>query len=381
MKRRRIFCIVRHHIFSLDFGVMHKSVYLGLDAHTRTCVLVAMDSSGQLLSTKGFSTSEAALIHHIREISADQKYLALEESSLAGWIAEALRSHVTELVVCDPRQNALISRGGNKNDYEDAHKLCRLLRMGELKPVYHSDESHRVDFRIAVQQYLSFRDDHARIKNQIKAKYQQAGVVRTAGTKIFSKQHRNDYLHQLPSEARQQIIANLYESLDATGALRKKARKTMIKLGQRYEEISQFQRMPGIGVVGAHVFSAFILNPYRFDTKQRLWRYCRLGVSKRSSAGKPLAYNRLDRSGRGPLKALSHQCYVSALRTKEPNEVSRFYEASLRRTGNPLHARLNTQRKVLLVLWTIWKQNVSYQSNLFCPPPTSAATAQIMANP
>ena len=120
---------------------------------------------------------------------------------------------------------------------------------------------------------------------------------------------------------------------------------------------------------------------FRIGTKQRLWRYCRLGVVERNSAGKPLAYTRLDRSGRGPLKAVSHPCYISALRTKEPNEVSRFYEASLRRTGNPLHAQLNTQRKVLVVLWTIWKNNVSYQPNLFSPPPTSAGIAQTMVNP
>ena len=30
---------------------MHKFVYLGLDARTRTCVLAAMDSSGHLLCT------------------------------------------------------------------------------------------------------------------------------------------------------------------------------------------------------------------------------------------------------------------------------------------------------------------------------------------
>ncbi len=57
---------------------MHKSVYLGLDAHTRTCVLAAMDSAGHLLSTREFSTSEAALIHHIDGISAHEKYLAVD---------------------------------------------------------------------------------------------------------------------------------------------------------------------------------------------------------------------------------------------------------------------------------------------------------------
>ncbi len=147
------------------------------------------------------------------------------------------------------------------------------------------------------------------------------------GTAVFSKTHRGSYLNQLSTKARQQVVARLYKRLDALGKLRQEARTAMIELGRRDPEITQFQRMPGIGVVGAHVFSAFIQTPHRFATKQKLWRYCRLGVVERSSAGKPLAYKRLDRSGQGALKALSHPCWLSSLRTAQPNEVSLFYDA------------------------------------------------------
>jgi hypothetical protein len=94
----------------------------------------------------------AALIGRVTEFSADNKYLVVEESSLAGWIAATLHPYESELIVCDPRHNALISRDGNKSDLVDAFKLARLLRMDELRPVYHSDVLHRVDFKIAVQQ-------------------------------------------------------------------------------------------------------------------------------------------------------------------------------------------------------------------------------------
>ena len=62
------------------------------------------------------------------------------------------------------------------------------------------------------------------------------------------------------------------------------------------------------------------------------------------------------------------------MRTAQPNEVSLFYDASLRRTGDPVHARLNTQRKILKVLWTIWKKDVAYDSKRFYSPPASAVT-------
>ena len=185
-----------------------------------------------------------------------------EESSLAGWIASVLRPYVTELIVCDPRHNALISYG-NKNDRSDAVDLCRLLRLGEFVEVFHSDQACRTDFKIAVQQYSRVRTDHARLKSQIKAKYQQAGVVNVLGAEVFAKTHRGSYLDRLPTQARQKIIAYLHDRLDATGELRKKARATMVELGKEYPEIQRFQRVPGIGVVGAHVFSAFIQTPHR----------------------------------------------------------------------------------------------------------------------
>ncbi|MCY4172311.1 MAG: hypothetical protein OXF08_12035 [Bacteroidetes bacterium] len=39
--------------------------------------------------------------------------------------------------------------------------------------------------------------------------------------------------------------------------------------------------MSGIGVKGAHVFSEFIQSPDKFATKQKLWRYCKIGIRER----------------------------------------------------------------------------------------------------
>jgi hypothetical protein len=40
---------------------------------------------------------------------------------------DLLKPHVTEVLVCDPRKNALL-KVGNKNDGIDARKLADLLR-------------------------------------------------------------------------------------------------------------------------------------------------------------------------------------------------------------------------------------------------------------
>ena len=50
-----------------------------------------------------------------------------EEGSCAAWLHDLLKPHLTEVVVCDPRKNALL-KSGNENDRIDARKLADLLR-------------------------------------------------------------------------------------------------------------------------------------------------------------------------------------------------------------------------------------------------------------
>jgi transposase len=66
----------------------------------------------------------------------------LEEGTCAAWLHDLLKAHVTEVLVCNPRKNALLKMG-NKNDRIDARKLADLLRCGLLSPVYHGENGVR----------------------------------------------------------------------------------------------------------------------------------------------------------------------------------------------------------------------------------------------
>ena len=154
---------------------MYNHLYFGLDAHKDTCTLAGMDTPGDVVCAKTFPTSESLLIENVNRLCAKTKWLALEESTQSSWIAGVLRPHVNRLIVCDPVHNTLISRGGNKDDITDAIKICRLFRLDELKEVYHADEGHRVDFKIAVQQYLRICKDHSSLKTQLKSSPSRTG--------------------------------------------------------------------------------------------------------------------------------------------------------------------------------------------------------------
>ena len=342
---------------------MKKIAYLAMDVHAKNCVLGEMDYNGTFKGNQVFPTSENNIIEALKAVKAKKKYLTMEESNLAYWVAQISSPYVTEVIPCDPKENALIFRSSVKRDKVDTKKLCRLLRLGELKRVYHPESDERALFKASVQHYIDLRGQQIGLKQKIKAMYRHWGVIDVSGEAVYSVAKRHDYLNQVRHLNIRNQLDRLYSIMDETESMQHKAKKAMIGLGRKYPEIRQFKKIPGIGDISAHIFDAYIQTPDRFANRKKLWRYCRMAVTDRSSDGKPLGYKRLDRSGISEIKAIMYQAWMSAL--KSDNEVKEFYLDSLQRTHSRVHARLNTQRKIIAVMYSLWKSGEAYNSQLF----------------
>lgn len=342
---------------------MKEIAYLAMDLHAKNCTLGQMDDDGSFLGNIEFPTSENNIIDGLKSIKAKEKYLAIEAGTLTYWAAQVANPFVSQVIVCDPRENALIYKSPYKKDKVDTRKLCRLLRLGELNHVYQPENDDRAIFKAAAQHYIDLRNQLIRLKQKVKAMYRHWGVINVFTDAVYSNSGRDKYLGQVKHLPVRDQLLRLYYLMDQTEAMRKSALKSMKQLGRKYAEIREFNKIPGIADISAHVFDAFIQTPHRFAKKNRLWKYCRLSVTDRSSDGKPLGFQRIDPSGIGELKALSYRAFMATM--KSDNEVKRFYLDSLRRTHSRKHARLNTQRKILSVMYSIWKKGAAYRPELF----------------
>ena len=130
---------------------MEKIAYLAMDVHARSCTLGNMDDNGHFRGNLNFFTSEKNIIHALKSVKAKNKFLTIEEGTLTHWAAQVASPYVTEVIACDPRENALIFKSPNKKDPVDTRSLCRLLRLGELKQVYHTQDDDRAIFKAAAQ--------------------------------------------------------------------------------------------------------------------------------------------------------------------------------------------------------------------------------------
>ena len=88
-------------------------------------------------------------------------HVTFEERTSAAWLYTLLKPHVTRVLVCDPRKNALL-KVGNKGDRIDARKLSELLRSNLLRLVFHDDTGLR-SLREMARSYLTITKDVTRV--------------------------------------------------------------------------------------------------------------------------------------------------------------------------------------------------------------------------
>ena len=343
-------------------------LYAALDLHSTTSVLGGMDHDGNKLSRMRFPTEAETLKQAVAWLVKKHRrvHLTLEAGSLTRWAVGIVRPLVERLLICDPRHNRLINTNPNKRDEVDVEGMCLLLRLGKLKEVWMGQDRTREIYRAMVYELLNWRDAQRELKGLIKARYRQWGVLRLHGIKVFSVKGRKDYLDQLPAEEERRMMRRLYSQLDHAIAQWKETLQEVERLSGEFWEVRQFQRIPGVGPMAAHVFSAIIEEPARFANKHKLWKYSQLSITDRTSDHKPLGYQRLDRRGNAELKNLSYHAWRTACKsTTGPNAIKAFYQQSRLRTGSVRHARLNTQRKILETMWMMWLRRQPFDPQRF----------------
>ena len=145
---------------------MSQEKYIGMDVHQATISVAVMDARGKLIMECVLETKAATIVEFIQGLKGTLA-VTFEEGTSAAWLHDLLKPHVSRLVVCDPRKNALL-KDGNKNDRVDARKLAELLRTNQVKPVYHEKHGTRALKELG-RSYLTLPKDMTRVMNRIKS--------------------------------------------------------------------------------------------------------------------------------------------------------------------------------------------------------------------
>ena len=145
---------------------MKRDKYMGLDVHQAMTVAAVMNADGKIVLETMVPTAAGAIREMIGSLSGPL-HVTLEETAQAEWLYEVIRDLVSEVVVCDPRRNKLLTEG-SKGDKPDARRLAELLRVGMVRSVWHGHEKTRT-LKEMVRAYETFTRDTNRTMLRIKA--------------------------------------------------------------------------------------------------------------------------------------------------------------------------------------------------------------------
>lgn len=352
---------------------MNSVKYIGMDLHSATISAAVVNDAGKLSMEATIATQASAVLDFIGGLQGALR-VTFEEGIHAAWLYDLLRAHGAEVLVCDPRQLPR-RRGENKNDKIDAQQLAQWLRLGVLKPVYHSSTGLRT-LRELVRSYLTLVSDATRVMNRLKALY-RARAIPAKGARVYSPRFREGWLKQLREPGVHHRAELLYRQLDRLLPLRHQAKKAMLAESRRHAARKILLSIPTLGPVRVAVLMAVIQTPHRFRRNRKLWTYTGLGLVTRSSANYRLVEGQLTRSRKPALILglnLNHNHVLKSLfKDAAATAVSRegpfreFYARQLAAGKDPEIARVVVARKLATIVLILWKKGERFNAEHLKP--------------
>ena len=339
---------------------MKRWHYIGMDCHCQSTNIFCVSETGRRSMDWVGPTAIPQLVEAIKKVGRPRA-LTFEEGPLADWLLRNLAEHVDDIVVCEPRHNALIAKGGDKDDAIDSRKLAELLRGGFLKSVHHNSTFERTVFKQTLGLYHHAVRHRVREANRVMGYLRRWGVFVNEVSFVDQDRRLEEVLKRLPND--QTLLKNLgslFAIYDTAVKQEGRMRTTLLKLARQEEVIRRWTKLPGISWIRGATFFVYLDTPWRFRNKSKLWRYMGIGLKRRTS-GSGAAVVRVSQQANHHLKDAILGAANSAIRTKDNPFADQFRRWREEEGQSFLNARRNVARSMAVTLWGIWKNSSGYR--------------------
>jgi transposase len=357
-----------------------STYYIGADVHSNSTEL-AIEKRGKIVARYSVPTSIPAITNVLDSLQG-KKYMAVEEGPMSGWLYRNLNGKLDQFISSDPRRNKLIASDGDKDDKIDAAKLASLLRGGFLRAIHHSDDDSRAELKHWVNLYHDRVRDAVRGINKIRARCRMHGIKITRAA-LRDPAMRTDWLQKMNHRALANQLRMLWIGYDATVQQVRYAKRQLSILSKKHDVIQQWSLLPGIGLIRATTIFAYLDTPWRFKKKNKLWKYCGVGLQRATSGtdkkGKPKpARLKLPWAVNRALKNAVLGAAQSAINQKD-NAFRDYYERMIRYGVITSNARHSVSRKMLTVMWGMWKTNSRFDEKLITVDAASNVVVSVLS--
>jgi transposase len=336
---------------------MKKSHFIGIDVHCQFCEIAVLNPAGKVVQRDRCDTTIPALVEVFDNLPRPCA-LVIEEGPMASWLWRNLHAEVDAMVVSEPRRNRLIAKEGDKDDDLDAEKLALLYRGGFIKEVHQVASLEQAVFKQQVALY------HYRVRQRVREAHRITHLFRQHGVIIREKAYvatedRPALLARLPAHGTlPEMVQWMWTSYDELVAQEEKWRQRLVGAAQQVELVRRLQELPGIGWIRAATLYAYLDTPWRFRSKEALWKYLGIGLERKHSGNGP-EYVGVPKRTHRLLKCTILGAAKSAA-AQGDNPFADLYRRWLEAGLTTKLARRNVARRLAATVWGLWKNSSVY---------------------
>ena len=315
--------------------------YLALDWSKNNASVARINNQSNNTRTIQMESNVKILKDYFKKIKGS-KVLTIEETTTSHWLYVELRESVNKVIICNPLRNKLLSEGP-KTDKIDAEKLCKLLKAGLIKEVYHSmDEDYKI--RKLVSSYEDLVNAGIRIKNQRAAFYLSEGLNHKK-----DKIDNNDGILSF-IDTNQARYISLYKEE------KKEYESKISQIVKKNTILKSLCQISGIGEITAITIYSKVIDASRFENKYKYWSYCGLAKNEKWSGGK--LYGKRNPKYSRRLKGAYKIAAFAAITHK--NDIREYYDYLLTKGLSADKARHEIARYIAKTSYAMMKNRTNY---------------------
>jgi transposase len=328
-------------------------MWVGIDAHKRTCHATVLNDPGETVTTATFPTRLGALTAWARTLP-EGSVLALEASTVAKRLYWHLKSLGLTVKMAHPLEVRRKLGKRKKTDAIDSFELADLLRMHRLPVAF--VPSPEVNER---RQLLRYRIDLGKksrtVKCQVHALLDHNGILLDLSD-IFGVEGRAAMVAARLPPSQRYLLDGLLAQLDLLGRQIAEVEGQLAQLGTEDPAVQRLMTLPGVDYYSAQVILEEIGDITRFPDAKHLASYAGL-VPRVSQSGATLRMGHIHKEGPRALRWILTTCAHAAV--KAPGKFQRLFRRWEKRLGRG-KAIVAVAHRMIEVVFALLARNESY---------------------
>lgn len=333
-----------------------KNVFVGIDVHKRTYAVVSF-VDGVVVKKWQTVASPEALARQLKDLYPYSKIRTAYEAGFSGFVLHRVleQAGIHNLVV-NPGSIEVSIHNRVKTDKRDAQKIASLLEAGRLKGIRIPTEQVEHQ-RLLTRTRVQLVEERTSIKNMIRMRGHQFGLIVPDDRRIMSHQFVKELLEQAPSPEFS-VTVNAYwrvwKSLDTEIKL---LEAELRKQAQQDEREETYRSAPGIGPLSARILANELGNMSQFENERQLFSYTGLTPSEHSS-GDAIRRGHITRQGNTRVRCVL--CEAAWLAIRKDQSLKDFFDNLYPRAGKK-KAIVAVARKLVGRIRAAFRQQKLYQ--------------------